>query len=97
MGKPFNLPSVESYYPYSSKNYGVNSLRFDDDRGISWFFSYKTLIAVRINGKLLIRKNDWKTTTGKHLNEINTDKSLRVDEETFYKLLDEELKYLESK
>lgn len=42
------------------------------------YFSYETPIAVRIDGKLTISENNWGPTTGKHLNSICTDKSIRV-------------------
>jgi hypothetical protein len=35
------------------------------------YFSYQTLIAIRKNGRLFVRENDWSTTTGKHLNAID--------------------------
>jgi len=74
--------NFESYGNYSSDNYGVNSLRFTDHNGSYWF-SYSTLVAFRIGGEFHIRKNEWGTTTGKHLNWIDSDKTKREDEETF--------------
>ena len=71
-----------NYGNYSNDNYGVNSLCFTDERGLYWF-SYKTLVAFKINGEFHIIKNYWGTTTGKHLNWINSDKSIREDYETF--------------
>ena len=35
----------------------------------------------------MTRKNDWSNTTGKHLNEIESDKSKRIDGETFEQTL----------
>ena len=49
---------------------------------IVWF-SYNTVIAFSKNGKLTIRENDWSTTTGKHLNWINDDHSIRVSSDVF--------------
>ena len=75
---------------YSSDNYGVNSLCFEEDNGDKYYFSYKTLVAFKINGEFHIIKNYWGNTTGKHLNLINADKSIREDErvfmENYYKL-----------
>lgn len=52
--------------------------------GRGWIaFSYKTPIAFYANGELTIRQNDWQTTTGKHLNAINTDKSIRISGDEF--------------
>lgn len=58
---------------------------------ITIWFSYSTPIAFKKYGKLVIRKNDWSTTTGKHLNLINTDKSIRIDGAEFEKRLEDEL------
>ena len=76
------LAKWNSYGEYSSDNYGVNSLRFQDSTGEYWF-SYKTLVAFRINGEFHILKNYWSTTTGKHLNWIHPDKSIRETQEAF--------------
>lgn len=52
---------------------------------ITIWFSYETPIAFRAPGLrgTVVRENDWSTTTGKHLNYINEDKSARVDTDTF--------------
>lgn len=34
-------------------------------------------------GKTCIRVNDWKQTTGKHLNAINADKRVRINGKNF--------------
>lgn len=54
------------------------------------YFSYDTLIAFRKDGNLYITENNWRTTTGKHLNRINSDKKIRINYEEF-KLLSEKL------
>jgi len=52
--------------------------------GRGWIaFSYKTPIAFYANGELTIRQNDSQTTTGKHLNAIDADKSIRISGEEF--------------
>ena len=88
-----NIPSFGSYGDYSSDNYGVNSLRFDDTQGRSFYFSYKTLVAVRTNKGLIVHQNDWKQTTGKHLNRIDGGskeaKKKRLSDEDFNKALKE--------
>lgn len=71
-----------SYGNYSSSNYGVNSLVFEDGRNSFWF-SYETLVAFRINGEFHIVKNYWGPTTGKHLNWINGNKDKRETMEEF--------------
>jgi len=41
-------------------------------QGSGWIaFSYKTIIAFAQGGRVVVRQNDWKTTTGKHLNAID--------------------------
>ena len=71
-----------NYGNYSSDNYGVNSLCFVIG-GDRFWFSYNTCVAFRINGEFHIRENVWGTTTGKHLNWIDPDKSIREDSKTF--------------
>lgn len=54
------------------------------------YSSYDTVIAFRTpSGGLVIRQNDWSTTTGKHLNWINNDKSIRISGADFEKKLNE--------
>lgn len=74
--------SFYNYGYYSSDNYGAHSLCFETPTGTFWF-SYSTLVAFRIKGEFHIVKNYWGTITGKHLNWINRDKSIREDGETF--------------
>lgn len=85
------LPTIKSYYPYSSDNYGANSLVHDFEN-LSLYYSYNTCIAYRENGELVIRENEWSTTTGKHLNAICSDKSIRIDGTEFETKLAEVLK-----
>ena len=77
--------NFESYGQYASSNYEVNALVFTDPNGNRFYFSYKTLVAFRTNRELVIQKNQWGPTTGKHLNWINENKKIRVDEEIFNK------------
>ena len=87
-----SLPTIDNYGQYSSDNYGVNSLRVDIGALTLWY-SYKTIIAFRSRGAFHIRKNSWSTTTGKHLNWIDEDKSKRIDGEAFEALLVAELEH----
>jgi hypothetical protein len=65
------LPSFQSYGNYDSKNYGVNALQFFYP-GITLWYSYKTIVAFKTEKDgLIVRQNDWSTTTGKHLNAID--------------------------
>tara|TARA_R100000963_G_C4581117_1_gene62055 strand:- start:293 stop:580 length:288 start_codon:yes stop_codon:yes gene_type:complete len=79
---PMNI-GFSGYGNYSSNNYGVNALEFFDEN-FTYYFSYKTLIAfIHSSTGLVIRENIWGSTTGKHLNWIEPDKSKRVTSEIF--------------
>ena len=78
-----NIVTKWNYGKYSSDNYGSHSLAFRDNFGNCYYFSYDTLVAFYDDNGLCIRENIWGTTTGKHLNWINKDKSIRVDSKTF--------------
>ena len=54
--------------------------------GVEFFFSYQTCIAVRVQGKLIMRENVWGSTTGRHMNEISRT-APRVPIATFQTLL----------
>ena len=55
-----------------------------------FYFSYKTVIAFNTpKTGLIIRENDWNTTTGKHLNAVNPDKKQRISGEKFEEKLAE--------
>jgi len=87
----YDLPNFQVYGNYSSGNYGAHALVFSVG-GIDVYFSYKTPVAFRKDGKLVVRANEWGPTTGKHLNAIdggNGAKSRRVDGDTFERLLTE--------
>ena len=65
-----NLPKIENYGRYSSDNYGRHCLKIEV--GSLWvWFSYETPVAYNANSGLVVRENDWSTTTGKHLNWID--------------------------
>ena len=42
------------------------------------YYSYSTLIAFSIGGKLTITQNEWSHTTAKHLSHVNPDVSIRI-------------------
>lgn len=62
-----NLPEWSVYCEHTE---AVNALRFDLGSLTVWF-SYKTPVAFLKRGALLVRKNEWGSTTGKHLNAID--------------------------
>lgn len=77
------LPKIESYGKYSSGNYGVHSLMIHLG-SLDVYYSYDTIIAYwdQQDG-LVCSQNVWSTTTGKHLNWIQPDHSLRINAATF--------------
>lgn len=82
--------SFFNYGNYSSDNYGVNTLAFEDKEGNVFYFSYKTLVAFKTKGKLYVIENYWGPTTGKHLNWIDGgNKKDRLDKDSFNKKYNE--------
>ncbi len=80
---------IYNFGDYSSNNYGSSrALQFGN---LTLYFSYETIIAFRSNHGLCIRKNDWSTTTGKHLNSIDPNHKIRISGEQFEKELDDVL------
>ena len=89
------LPTIENYGNYSSDNYGVNSLKVTMGDLQLWY-SYETIVAFACshfrdkfdNCPLVVTKNTWGNTTGKHLNWIDGGrKEARIDREDFEKYL----------
>ena len=78
-----NIVRKWNYGNYSNYNYGSHSMAFTDNFGNNYYFSYDTLVAFYDDEGLWIRENIWGPTTGKHLNWIDRDKSIRVDSKTF--------------
>tara|TARA_R100000664_G_C2709550_1_gene106859 strand:+ start:558 stop:839 length:282 start_codon:yes stop_codon:yes gene_type:complete len=73
-----------NYGNYSADNYGSHTQAFTDAYGNDYYFSYETLVALQTNnGDLFIRENVWGRTTGKHLNWINPDHSIRLSKNEF--------------
>ena len=69
------LPKIDGYL-YNG-NYGTNALRVDIGR-LSIWFSYQTPVAFDDGTGTVCRVNDWKQTTGKHLNAIEPNHKSRV-------------------
>lgn len=86
-----NSIRVSNYGNYSSSNYG--SSRLVSIGQLDFYFSYETVIAFNSpKTGLVIRENDWSTTTGKHLNAINENKKIRINGEEFERQLENLLK-----
>ena len=72
-----------NYGNYSSDNYGAHSINITVG-SLDLYFSYDTIVAFRDGfDELVIIKNCWGPTTGKHLNWINSNKKIRVDSAIF--------------
>jgi hypothetical protein len=70
---------VEIAHPTDKVNF--SRVTIDD---LTIWFSYATPIAFHQAGMgFTIRENDWGVTTGKHLNYIRSDKSIRISGERF--------------
>jgi len=84
-----NKVKFENYGRYSSDNYGSHSLKFTDANNKQYWFSYDTLIAFYAPDKsglwsTYVIQNQWSTTTGKHLNWIDSgNKKERLTPEEF--------------
>ena len=77
--------------------YGKNKDNFTciNIGNITLYFSYETIIAFATpESGLIVSKNEWGTTTGKHLNYICPDHKKRVEFQEFSELFD---KYVGSK
>lgn len=64
------------------------------------YFSYSTPIAFELRDdtsnaiEFKISQNKWTRTTGKHLNDINPDKSIRIPHHELMSRLDQIIKFL---
>ena len=69
---------------YCERTSAVNALVFELGDITVWF-SYKTPIAFQLVGcPIVVRVNDWKGTTGKHMNAIDDgDRKSRVSSDVF--------------
>ena len=54
---------------------------------LTLYFSYDTIVGFKVGSKVVCRENDWGTTTGKYLNDIEPNKKLRVEKDVFEKNL----------
>ena len=86
-----SLPSIGSYGNYSSSNYGVNT-QYVELGPVTLYYSYKTIVAFSYRGKQTVCENCWGNTTGKHLNWINRDHSIRLSRTEFIDELEKVLK-----
>jgi len=74
--------------------YMNNKLVRVEIRGLTLWFSYETIVALIYKAELYIIENYWSNTTGRHLNFIDEDKSIRLDSSEFNFELDRIFKEL---
>jgi len=77
---------MSHYYRNSVSSKVTNTLI--ESGNISIYYSYGTIIAIKVDDELTISKNIWGTVTGKHLNTIDRDKSKRVENKVLQELVD---------
>jgi len=83
-------PDARCYGNYKNEAYGLHAMVFTDPKGNDFYFSYETLVAFKTASTgLVCMVNNWKTTTGKHLNRIQPDKKRRVTKEEFDRIFAE--------
>ena len=80
--------STTSYGEYSNSNYGAHCMEVKLESGDSFYYSYKTLIAFTYKLERFVSENCFSSTTGRHLNFIDSDKSKRLKREVFESLFD---------
>ena len=84
--------SKRNYGEYSSDNYGAHSQEINIGK-VRLYFSYDTVVAFNDNGYNVVCENAWGTTTGKHLNWIDSgNKKGRLPGVEFKQQLKEMLK-----
>jgi len=81
----------KSYGNYSSANYGVHTLLISIGR-LTIYFSYDTVVGFSDNSEECFVKNQWGTTTGKHLNWLCPNKKERLPANVFKDKLQKILK-----
>ncbi len=86
-----SLPTIETYGQYSSGNYGAHTLLVTVG-GLDVYFSYRTPVAFRARGRLVVSENRWGPTMGKHLNWIDGgNKTGRTPRADFERMLEREI------
>ena len=77
MTKAPESPKVENL-PTHRQYSGPSSLQVTTPKLTLWW-SYNTVVAFETNAGLVVRENEWSTTTGKHLRSIDVgDKKSRI-------------------
>ncbi len=74
-----SIPRIYSYSNAPSASAQANAMAVSIQGKGTVFYSYDTAIAFRdTKGNEYVSQNEWQTTTGKHINMINRNKSIRI-------------------
>ena len=93
MNEHMGLPEFGTYGHYATFNGSGHCLYFELGP-IRLYYSYKTVVAFyTTHSGLVISENLWGSTTGKHLNWINEDKSNRIPRKEFEASLEDTLHF----
>ena len=81
------IKGLPHFEPYCERTTAVNALRFTLPFATVWF-SYRTVVAFQApGGPIIVHRNDWGPTTGRHLNAIDGGsreaKAARLDRAAF--------------
>lgn len=73
---------VGTYYDKYSDNYGVNAIFIKIDN-LVLYFSYRTLVGVKVEDYKIACQNIWGNTTGKHINLLKEKGFSQYDRDRF--------------
>lgn len=80
---------MQTYLTRLSNNFHLVEFITDISKpSLKFYYSYEICIAVENEGNQFICVNAWSTTTGKHLNQINPNKAIRLSLSDFRKKLE---------
>ncbi len=86
-----SIPRIYSYSTAPSVSAQANAMAVSTAKG-TVFYSYETPIAFRDRkGNEYVSQNEWNTTTGKHINMIDRDKSIRIPNAELKAIIETEL------
>jgi hypothetical protein len=86
-----NYPKLYDYVDYDKESISGKSTAIEINNCV-FYFSYITLIAFKIKGKLFVHENVWSVSTGKHLDCIDGgDKENRLTAKQFKEVFFENL------
>lgn len=85
-----DVPKIKAYYHNGSGIPKPNAIAVTVS-GMTFFYSYNTLIAFEDKEGLIISENVWSNTTGRHLNAIEPDNKKRLKHMIFIEEVEKRL------